>query len=456
VAISILDQGGTGETGSSTVNDTVTVASGAGNRRLIVCASCESDRALGVTLNGTALTLDADIQSADGFGSCRIFSLLEADMPANGSQTLAITYENVNDQAAYWWLVDGCDQGTPSTDTATANSGSASQSVTVTSTDDDSFLAAAGYQNTDNTSLDFSAPSGMTDDQVLTAPSSGLIQSHKNGSIGTGSITVTNVGVSSRRVTAAALYAPAAGASNDITAAACVAGAATFAAQGRADPVITAAGAVADDATFAAEGTYRESLFMFIDQKGQTASGELISADSLVSQASCVADDATFSTEAAIEIVLSAAACVADDATFAASASSADNTVTQAACVAGAATFVAEGRADPVITTAACVADGATFAAEGFARSEVSQAACVADDATFAAEANLIPPRTLSQAACVAGDAAFAAQATNTPPTFGTVVLGLGGDRASLGFGSDEARLSLGNHHVALEFSDGG
>lgn len=106
---------------SASNNQNVTLAAGS-NRRLFVCVQVEhaggneSEGVSAITYGGNALT-----QVTDGSDPALIdlsvahiewFQLLEADMPANGSQALNVTLTVSRQCTVGWIILEGCDQST--------------------------------------------------------------------------------------------------------------------------------------------------------------------------------------------------------------------------------------------------------------------------------------------------------------------------------------------------------
>jgi hypothetical protein len=217
MAISILDQNDAAGTGTG-ATPSITLTAGAGNRRLIVAYSEEDTSAPGtitMTFGGNALTQRVSV-APDSSARTAIFDLLEANMPANGSQTLSITAGSSAPGWAYsYWLIDGADQGTPTTNSnSVLNGGAAGTTIgtTVTAAAAGAFLCAGMYKNNSTSTVTMTAPasSTLTLDTAGADASERLAFGHKLGSLSVGSNTVTFTHDSqTRRCIAAYLVEPA-------------------------------------------------------------------------------------------------------------------------------------------------------------------------------------------------------------------------------------------------------
>ncbi len=141
-------------TGSPT-SDSFTLDAGT-NRRLFVCVITEDTGVThtGVTYGGQSLSLvtdgtdTANVAASDTAGRTSWWTLLEASLPSNGANTLAVTLSAATEAQVTAVVIPGCSQATNVADVANnsstgATSITASPSIAV----NDSLVLMAGYAN---------------------------------------------------------------------------------------------------------------------------------------------------------------------------------------------------------------------------------------------------------------------------------------------------------------------
>jgi hypothetical protein len=217
--------------GSATNSQTVTISAGT-NRRLFVAVGYEFSAEpiatiSSVTCGGNALTLVSDgVNSAaqqTQIGMVAWYSLPEASMPANGSQTLTVTLSGARQTYVAWMLLNGVEQGnvldvTNTGETTTATNITAAMSFT----GNNAFVLSASYFNGTNPQEFVTATVGGTAAPVVMdwfVTGGGHVSTFCFGPTSTDNPSVVHTGTSNARraLSAIAVGEPAAG--NDVTAA---------------------------------------------------------------------------------------------------------------------------------------------------------------------------------------------------------------------------------------------
>jgi hypothetical protein len=205
----------------------VSVSAGAGNRKLIVGLAMES------AVSVTALTFDGDsmlggeiantVIVTNSAATCGMWEMLEADLPASGTISLALTLSGsaTGGGRLFYWLVDDLDQAEAVQGGSGQVTNGAAPGPATFQTDEtfdvdsaDCFLAAVAYRNDNETSLLLTTPASATNVADVTIAGGGRLSgSHKNGSFSVGTVRptwTTQTTGQDRRTGAAAIFHPAA------------------------------------------------------------------------------------------------------------------------------------------------------------------------------------------------------------------------------------------------------
>lgn len=221
---SIQTSGNSGTRNDTSFSTSVNVGAG-NNRRFFLAVSGERPTYAApstFTLGGQALTLVTDgSQQANnitgGVAGVHIYELREANFPANGSQTLSVTWPgSAVNYGLQWWLLEDADQGNVR-DAKVASATTASTSISVTldaGASDDAVLCAA-YKNDSTGTVTFNiagASAGSPDADINLSTQTGRVAFDNDMTAGTAGTVAcqANFTSSSRRIIVAIRVAHAA------------------------------------------------------------------------------------------------------------------------------------------------------------------------------------------------------------------------------------------------------